>query len=471
MIAYATGLPFPGNFQGETVYLGGRMAAASPDVEVVVVGGGIAGLSAAWELRDRNLLVLEAEARAGGRLMSEPRGRYWLNFGGHVLAGEGSATGRLLAATGVEARDVPGVLTALAMHGRVLAGGRVETYPLRLRLTRSERLALIRAGARVRLAVLEYGRVARPRAGESEAGRRARVLAYRDDRTFADFLGPVPAEVDAIFRPTIQRSSGEPEQVSAGYGIGYFQLVWDRKGGLTRNVLGGSARLPEAIAGVLGERVRTGARVERVVVEARGVTVHHGGEQVRARFAVVATPAFAAREILEGIPADTAEALGRVAYGPYVVGALLTDEPGPMPYDHIYAVATPKTSFNMLFNTANVTRGPGAREPGGTLMVYSAASLADALAGRDDEDVARLYADDVARIFPAVAGHIREVRIRRWPHGLPHPRPGRHLLQPALERPLGNVFLAGDYLGTTYVDTAVTTGTAAAQTIRRRLRE
>jgi oxygen-dependent protoporphyrinogen oxidase len=296
------------------------------------------------------------------------------------------------------------------------------------------------------------------------------VLAYRDDRTFAEFLGDVPAEVDAIFRPTIQRSSGEPEQVSAGYGIGYFQLVWDREGGLTRNVLGGSARLPQAIAAALGERVRTGARAERVVAGEEGVTVHLGGEQIRARFAVVATPAFAAGEILEGIPAETAAALGRVAYGPYVVGALLTDEPGPMPYDGIYAVATPKASFNMLFNTANVTRGPGLREPGGTLMVYSAAGLADALADRDDEEIARIYTDDVARIFPAVAGHVREVVIRRWPQGLPHPRPGRHLLQPALERPLGNVFLAGDYLGTTYVDTAVTTGTAAAHAIRRRLR-
>jgi protoporphyrinogen/coproporphyrinogen III oxidase len=455
----------------DTVQIAMRSPAARPDAEVVVVGGGIAGLSAAWELRDRDVLVLEAEGRIGGRIMSEPRGRYWLNFGGHVLAGADSATGRLLAATGVEARDVPGALTALAMDGRVLAGGRVETYPLRLRLTRSERLALIRAGARVRLAVREYGRVSRRRAGESDADLRARVLAYRDDHTFADFLGPVPSEVDAIFRPTIQRSSGEPEQVSAGYGIGYFQLVWDREGGLTRNVLGGSARLPQAIAEALGGRVRAGARVERVVADGGGVAVHTGSDEIRARFAVVAVPAFAARDLLEGTPADTLDALGGVAYGPYVVGAVLTDEPCPMPYDHIYAVATPKTSFNMLFNTANVTRGPGAREPGGTLMVYSAASLADALAERGDDEVARIYADDIARIFPAVAGHIREVHIRRWPHGLPHPRPGRHLLQPALERPLGNVFLAGDYLGTTYIDTAVTTGTAAAHEIRRRLRE
>jgi oxygen-dependent protoporphyrinogen oxidase len=444
-----------------------------PHAEVVVVGGGIAGLSAAWELRDRDVVVLEADDRVGGRLLSVPRDPYWLNFGGHVLAGPDSATGRLLAAAGVDAAPVPGALTALAMNGRVLAHGRVETYPFRLPLTRAERVALVRAGARVRLAVVEYGRMARRRPGETEAARRARILAHRDDRTFADFLGDVPAEVDAIFRPTIQRSSGEPEQVSAGYGIGYFHLVWDREGGLTQNVLGGSARLPQAIAAALGPRVRTGSAVVRIVPGGDGVTVHHacGGvaRTLVARHVVVAVPAYAARSIVEGLPAETADALGKVAYGPYVVGAFLTRETGPMPYDRIYALATPKRSFNMLFNTANVTRSGGVRRPGGTLMVYSAAGLAGALADRDDDHIARTYTHDVEDIFPQLAGRIEEVQIRRWPNGLPHPRPGRHLLQPALERPLGRIFLAGDYLGTTYVDTAVTTGTAAAHAIRRQL--
>ena len=442
-------------------------------VDVVVVGAGIAGLSAAWELRDRNVLVLEAENRVGGRLMSEPRDPYWLNFGGHVLAGEESATGRLLAATGVPAAPVPGVLAALAMNGRVLSTGRVETYPLRLHLTRAERMALIRVGARVRLAVAQYGRISRRRPGESESARRTRVLAFRDDHTFADFLGPVTNEVDAIFRPTIQRSSGEPEQVAAGYGIGYFQLVWDREGGLTRNVLGGSARLPQTIARTLGDRIRSESRVQHVTSSGDEVIVQYESGDVthtiHAHHAIVATPAFVTRTIVHGLPPETERALGEIAYGPYVVGAVLTNETDSMPYDHIYAVATPKRSFNMFFNTANVLRTSPRREPGGTLMVYSAASLAQKLAERDDDEVAEIYVHDLAQIFPEIRARVDEVHIRRWPHGLPHPRPGRHHLQPALERSLGNIFLAGDYLGTTYVETAVNTGTTAAHEIRRRL--
>jgi oxygen-dependent protoporphyrinogen oxidase len=152
-----------------------------------------------------------------------------------------------------------------------------------------------------------------------------------------------------------------------------------------------------------------------------------------------------------------------------VVGAFLTGEASPMPYDGVYAAATPGMSFNMLFNTANVLRRDGSRQTGGTLMVYAAAGLARALAELDDAEVARRFLDDLHALFPALRGHVLETVIRRWEPGLPHPRPGRHLLQPALEEPLGPVHLAGDYLGTTYIETAIETGVAAAQRIRAAL--
>lgn len=99
-------------------------------------------------------------------------------------------------------------------------------------------------------------------------------------------------------------------------------------------------------------------------------------------------------------------------------------------------------------------------------MVYSGAELSRRLDHLNDDAVARLYADEVTAIFPRLRGMIAEIKIKRWGRGLPHPRPGRSALQADLERPLDNLFLAGDYLGTTYVETAVQTGFAAAESIR-----
>ena len=101
------------------------VAARSEHVhDAVIVGGGIAGLAAAWDLRNRDILVLEASDRLGGRIRSEQRGEYWLNLGAHVFSGPGSATGRLVADVGVESVPVPGTLAAIELNGRIVSGGR-----------------------------------------------------------------------------------------------------------------------------------------------------------------------------------------------------------------------------------------------------------------------------------------------------------------------------------------------------------
>ena len=437
--------------------------------EVVVVGGGLAGLTAAWELRDRDVVVLEAVDRVGGRLRSEPRGDVWLNFGAHVFGGPSSATGALLRAAGVEARPVPGRLAAAEMGGRVVSRGPVEAMPLLLPLSPRGRVALARTGARLRLAVRRYAAVAEPRPGESHAERQQRMLDFMDDRSMADFLGPLPADADGLLRATLTRSSGEPEDLHAGYGVGYFHLVWDRESGLSWNVVGGSAVLPQTLAASLGDSVRLGTRVTEVVESADGVEVAYqaadgSDHQITAGAAVVTVPAYAAPGILPGLPAATRGALEQIPYGPYVVGAFLTDERRPMPWDGIYALATPQRSFSMLFNTANVLPRP--RDSGGSLMVYAAADLARALAGQQDAEIERSFRDDLFAIYPDARRVLREVVIHRWDRGIPYPRPGRAALQAELTRPLGRIHLAGDYLGTWYTETAILTAQSAAAAAR-----
>src|SRR5262249_54327278 len=221
--------------------------------EAVVVGAGIAGLTAAWTLRDRRILVLEGTDRVGGRLRSEPRGPYWLNLGAHLFGGPKTLMGRLATEMGLETRPIPGNRMGLAFHGRLVAGGRPETYPFRLPLSWGARLSFAKAGLRLRAATREHLRVARPRPGESPPETRARILAHRDDQTFAAYLGGLHPDVAAIFRPIAERVTAKPSEISAGFGAALFAFVWgDDETGAARNLIGGSELLPQALAHRLG---------------------------------------------------------------------------------------------------------------------------------------------------------------------------------------------------------------------------
>ena len=76
--------------------------------DVVIVGGGIAGLAAAWRLRHRDVLLLEAGDRLGGRMRSDPCGDYWLNYGAHLFPAPGSLVDGMARDCGLETVPVTG---------------------------------------------------------------------------------------------------------------------------------------------------------------------------------------------------------------------------------------------------------------------------------------------------------------------------------------------------------------------------
>jgi oxygen-dependent protoporphyrinogen oxidase len=440
--------------------------------DVIVVGGGVSGLAAAWHLRDRDVLVLEETERPGGRIRSLRREDAWLNFGAHVFGGDGTATDRLLRGLGVTALPLPGKLAALAYAGRIVSSP-VETYPLLLPLPARSRLALVRAGLRLRSDVWHYGRVVAPRPGESPAERQRRIVEFMDDESFSARIGPLPDDVDAMFRCTLRRSSGEPEDLAAGYGVGYFHLVWDRTAGLSRGIVGGPSTIIERLTKLV-PAVRTGARVTLVEETAVGVRVvveeAEATRELTASAAVLAVPAPVAAAVAPGLPAETAAALRQIHYGPYAVGAFLVENTGVLPWDGLYAIATPGRAFGMAFNIGNVQEQPGAPRPAyGSIMVYAAAAQGAQLLQEDDKTIARRLRDDLCATFPGVCRHLVEMELQRWPRGIPYAHVGRGRLQPALTRPLGRIHLVGDYLGTRYVETCAEAAEAAALRIRGQL--
>jgi oxygen-dependent protoporphyrinogen oxidase len=239
---------------------------------------------------------------------------------------------------------------------------------------------------------------------------------------------------------------------------------------LTRNILGGPSTLTETIAAALGDQVQLGATVDEVAHKSNAVVVRYTRDgvshEVEARYAVLATQAPITRKIAVDIDPEMKEALGNIVYGPYVSAAFLTNETGRQIWDDAYAIATPKRSFNVAFNMSNVVRNrEGTRQQGSSFMTFSPAALGRNLMDKSDAEVKDIYLKDLDDIFPGFSKLVVEAHVERWSLGLPYCFPGRSKLQPALRRPSGRIYLAGDYLGTFYTETSIKTGFIAAQDI------
>jgi len=441
--------------------------------DVAIVGGGIGGLSAAWRLRHRDIRVFEAGDRPGGRLRSEPRGDYWLNFGAHLFGEAASPAGALAAELGLEARPIPGNRMGIALRGRLVMGGRPELYPFRLPLGWREKLSFIRMGMKLRSGVARLLAVQAPVAGETPAARRQRQLDFDNARSMAEFVGPLTPDVALLLRTITERTSADPSRMAAGYGLTSFGQVWS-KHSFGRNLFGGSARLPQAIAAELGDRLCLGAEVTEVQPgdDHVRVTYIQGGETrvVHARHVIMACQANVSSRVLRDIPADTAEALAQIRYGAFLSVAVLTDETGPMPWDNAYAIATPGLAFGVFFNQASSLRGAGPRQPGGSLMLFRGADGAAEMMQLSDAEICERFRADLVGLFPQARGIIREMQVQRWPQGAPYSFPGRAALQPALTRDLGRVQLAGDYLEFPCMDAAIATAGEAAGRIEAALK-
>jgi protoporphyrinogen/coproporphyrinogen III oxidase len=441
--------------------------------DCIIVGGGLAGLCAAYRLRSRSILVLEAADRPGGRIESQPRGDYWLNFGAHMFGGPGTPIGDLLAELGLESRPIGGALLGMSLAGRRLLSGAIETYPLRLPLPLAARISMVKMGLALRRGASRTVKALAAREGETPDKTRARTMAFENDRTLSAMIGRLHPDIANILTAITERTGGDPSEMAAGYALRSFTNVWSQHSP-GRNLLGGSSGLPGALAKRLDGRLlcgnavqSVGSRGEEIVV---AVTSAGGIRQLRAKTAIVATPAFVTRQIIRGLPPATANALAGIRYGAFLSAAVLTGETGAMPWDRNYAISTPRRSFSVLFNQATTLRSCSTRRPGGSLMLFRGAKGAKRLCQGSDAAIEAAFAADLIAEFPESRGIVREIVIRRWDAGAPYAFPGRAGLQSALTASLGRIALAGDYLDFPNMEAAAATGFEAAGKVVAMLR-
>jgi monoamine oxidase len=259
--------------------------------DVVVVGAGLAGLTAAREIQKEGAtaIVLEARDRVGGRTLNEPIGDGKVVEVGGQWIGPGQDRMAALA----REMKVDTFRTHSAGENMIEFRGKLKRY----------RGTIPRIGphvlADVGQAQLKIDRLAKTiPLGAPWTAKNARKL---DSQTFETWLrrNVYTAGGRALLELSIQAVwAAEPADVSLlhvlfyTHSAGGFDLLLDTEGGAQQDrFVGGSQLVSIRLAESLGEgTVRLRAPVRRIEHGADGVTVHSDGVTVRGKRVIVAIP-------------------------------------------------------------------------------------------------------------------------------------------------------------------------------------
>ncbi|SET90441.1 flavin monoamine oxidase family protein [Stigmatella erecta] len=458
--------PVPGALVDRAMETGHRLrggplprAEGAEPVEVLIVGAGVAGLSAAWRLAAagvKDVRVVELEDEAGGTSRSGRNAVSSFPWGAHYLPApltEQGAVLRLLRelgfVSGMDAEGYPVFPEELLIREPderlFYKGAWYEGLYLRAGASGADVAELARFEARMNAFA----------AARDAKGRKAFAVPSAlssddvewtalDAVTMAQWL-----EAEGFRSPRLKwlvdyacrdDYGATAEGVSAWAGIWYFAARQDGKGERSEGFLSwpeGNGRLVRHLLGSLDPR-----QVERQVLVH---TVEPGADGCRvealeagtgkprafqARQVVFAGPRFVAAHVVAPWRQRRPEWMGAFTYGPWVVANLTLSSPPqshgfPLAWDNVFYESR---SLGYVAATHQVLRQD---DSGPTVLTWYLPMAGLDVKAERERVLAASYADweglvmaDMLPAHPGIAAQAQRLEVMRWGHAMIRPTPG-----------------------------------------------
>jgi protoporphyrinogen/coproporphyrinogen III oxidase len=446
-------------------------------VDAVVIGAGIAGLSAAWELstRGRACVVLDARPRPGGVILTERVDGFVIDAGPDALLVQKPAGVALAREIGLGDRLVP---TSPPRTAFVVRDGRLVPLPETSFLGIPTRIGplvttkLFSWPAKIRMAL----EVAVPRRTDLDDESIGSFMRRRFGQEVVSYLaepllaGIHAGDVERLSMRALFPRLLEAERTSGSLIRSLRALQTARPAtGAFLSFAGGLDELVTTLVQKLpAGTVRCDAAVTRVSGRGPFAVELASGEAIETRAVIAATPARVTASLVEAVDADLAVACRHVRYASTATVVL------GYARDHVRhplagsGFVVPRVERRFLMAGTWVSSKWPHRAPEGRVLLrgfVGGAGNAEALALSDDEIIGRASDELAARLD--ITGAPVLARVYRWPDATAQHEVGHHRWLQTIDARLAatsGLFVTGSsYRGTGIPDCIADARSVAAE--------
>jgi len=447
-------------------------------VDVLVIGAGLSGLSAARELAraGRSVAVLEARDRVGGRTWTIPVGARRYDIGGQFVGPTQDRVRALAGEFGLELQKV----YSEAKHIWELNDKRVEFSGALPAFSGALSLA-----EKFDLARLDLRMNHQARQVDTAAPWSAPDAAALDGMSFAQWVeshsfSPTTRDFASVMTRAVL--GADPDEVSALFWFWYVaqgdsvdMLIGGAGGAQDSVIVGGSQQISLHLAQGLDAAVHLNQPVRRIVQDDSGVQVFTGQGGWRGRYAIVAMPPAMAQAITfePGLPPLRRALQAQARMGRYAKVVLSYEQPFWRTRGYAGDVGSLRGPVMASYDDSSPDGGPALLGfiGGGAERSWSALP-AEQRQAAVIEGFARWFGEEARR---PLAYAEKDWTLDDWVRGAPTGiwAPGQlSRLGPALRQPVGRIHWAGTETAqrwTGYMDGAIRAGEQTAQDLLSRL--